>query len=346
MLPHRRGGLVPARYDTVSLHATLAWLAALDSDHPRAPDVGLTPQGWALAWHLARTTVNDEALRAAWRPQANPFPTAVVVMARGVATAALEWVALLLAQGSAVVLKAPHGAPGLTPWWVAHAEQLGLPLSATDARASVQGADLIIAMGGDHAVQQIRAQAPPHARVLTFGHRFSLAWGTPASAEDLAPLVLDHAAHDTHGCMAPTMWLSTRAADQIDALVPHLEEAQRRWPVGRVTPSEHAAIRARDALAAATGRVVRGQGWRIHLVPAAHAEPLALPRCVQLVQTDDPHHLVRPWLAHLSAIAGPPRAGRLLPNEVAPRQTTWGALQAPPLQRHHDGVDHLAALVR
>ncbi|MCB9681442.1 MAG: hypothetical protein H6733_08210 [Alphaproteobacteria bacterium] len=332
--------------------AVRAWRDALRAHADGAPTVGLSAQGARLALDLSLGALTDDALARVAAQGGEAFDRATVITARTVATASLEWLAVLLGRGTAVTLKHPTGLPGLGPWLVDHAIAAGLPLALTDDRAAARDTPLVIVMGDDATVRAVRETAEPGARVLGFGHRFSVAWwGADLPADAAADaLALDVAAHDTRGCMSPAVVLTDAADAVVAALTPALERAQGRWPRGHVAPAEHAAIRTRDALAAATGQLVRGEAWRIHRVPASHLVPVALPRCVQVVGVATPAHaqaLLAPWAEVLStqATAGV-AAGPRGPDLGAPRTCALGTMQAPPLVRHHDGVDHLRAMVR
>lgn len=325
-----------------------AWRDALRDDLPRAPATGLSPQGLALVVGHALDALSDDALARACDVPGTPWERAVVVAARTVVTAPVEWLALLLAHGTPTVLKTPRGEPGLAPWFVAHADAVGLPLTTTDDRAAASQAPLVVAMGDDATIDHIRARLAPGARLLGFGSRFSAAW--LPDPDDAPALARDLAAHDGRGCMSPAIVL-TDAPDRVrPALAAAMRRAEEAWPRGSVHDAEHAALRSRAALARATGSVDAGPAWSVHRLPAVHATPVSLPRSVQLVAVPDVAAavtLLTPWRRALSTL-GLPRGADARPWAAlgSPRVAELGSMQAPPLVRAHDGVAHLPQLVR
>ncbi|MCB9664291.1 MAG: hypothetical protein H6732_09270 [Alphaproteobacteria bacterium] len=335
----------------MSWAAVRAWRDLLADDIDAAPHAGLSTAGRRLAVTLALDALHDEALAAVAAMPGEPFDRATLVTARTVATAALEWLAVLLGRGTAVTWKVPREAPGLSGWIAGHAQQVGLPLVVTPERAAVSDTPLVVVMGDDATVAAVRAAARPDARVLGFGHRFSLAWVDadldPVTAAEA--LARDVAAHDTRGCLAPAVVLTPAPERLLGPLSSAMDTAQARWPRGELWPAEHAALRARDLLARATGQLVAGEGWRVHVLPPDQADPVARPRAVQLValpDVDAARSWLAPWRDVLSTVASglPPGAPSVALD--APRRCRLGELQAPPLQRWHDGVDHLRLTLR
>lgn len=335
----------------MSLPRVSDWRDRLRADRDAAPDVGLSPEGRALVIDDALDALTDDALAEALSPPGEPFDRAVVVAARTVVTAPIEWLALLLARGTAVTLKHPAGAEGLTPWLLNHARAAGLPLDATDSREAVHGAPLVVAMGDDATITALRTTLDPSVRLLGFGSRYSVAWWASGSAAEAAHAIArDLAAHDGRGCMSPAMIL-TDDADRLLTLLPDaMAAAQARWPRGEVSAIEHASTRARTMLAKATGRVLSGAGWSIHLVPPEHASRVSLPRVAQVVPVanlDAALALLTRETHLLSTVglASPTDAAPWITLGV-PRVVPAGDMQRPALVRRHDGLDHLHLLVR
>ena len=300
------------------------------------PQTHLSPQGLTLIRDLALDALRDDVLDRVAAIPGRPYPAASFVAARTAMTAPIEWLAVLLGRGTEVHLKVPRGDPGLGPWLTQHAAEAGLPLTCAD---TLTPAPLVVVMGSDDTVSQVRSSMPATARVLGFGHRFSAAWSL--WGEDPTPLAADLAAHDGRGCMTPAV-VFTDDLRQGEALAVAMAEAEARWPRGVITDAESAALRGREALARVTGRVWTGPGWSVHALPAARWSPVSLPRSAQLVVTSDAHALLAPWSDALSTL------GSTTPRHAPPhvRLAAPGQLQAPPVERHHDGVDWLRATLQ
>ncbi len=328
--------------------AVRAWRDRLVADVDGRPETHLSAAGLHLVLGQALGALTDEALDEALAVDGRPYATATVVAARTVLAAPLEWLALLLAHGTAVTLKLPKGAPGLGPWLLAHAQAVGLPLSLSEDHAAVRHVPLVIAMGDDATIHAIRNQLAPDARLLGFGSRASVAWAE--SEADAAALAPDLAAHDGRGCMTPSVVLCPDAATLGPQLALALEAAQAQWPRGVVSDAEHASLRSRHRLAQATGQVWTGPQWSVHALPAELAEPVSLPRSVVVVGVGTPEAArswLRPWERVLSTLGLPPGSDASAWGTVgSPRIALLGSMQAPPLVRRHDGVDHLSALVQ
>jgi hypothetical protein len=337
----------------MSLERVRAWRDALRRDVANAPAAPLSREGLALVLGHALDAVHDDALAAAWARPGAPVATATVVAARTTLTAPVEWCALLLADGAQVTLKHPSDAPGLAPWLASHAVHAGLPLRATGRRDVGLDAERVVVMGGDATVRAVSAVVPA-GRLLAFGHRASAAvWDPRAAPEAADALAADLGAHDTRGCMSPAVILLPPGSADIAraALAPALARAEARWPRGDVADDEHAALRAQRALARVLGHVEVGATWEIHTLPAAQATLAPLPRRAQLVETDDPIGWLQPLAGVLSTVGHDPSAPAAVLHGLSAalpdvRLASLGAMQAPPLARRHDGVDHLTRLRR
>ncbi len=316
------------------------WRDVLRAVDPHRAAPHLSAAGAAAAWSASLDALDDATLARVEALQVEPFTSAVVVCARTVFTGPLEWCAVLLGRGTSVHLKHPQGLPGATAAMVAAAAQVGLPLTCGADRSAIEAAPLVVAMGSDATVHQIEASAPG-ARVLAFGHRFSVAWLTdPASVDDLAA---DLALHDGRGCLSPVAVLTPLPVATVwPALIAAMEHAEARWPRGEVSAAEHARIRARRGLATVLGAVHPAEHWELHQLPAASFEPIGLPRVLAVHHTDDPKATVADARRWLSTV-GTDDPGLIWP---AARICPLGQMQRPPVERHHDGVDWLQATGR
>jgi hypothetical protein len=317
------------------------------------PPTGLSRQGAQEAWHASLTALDDQALNAVADMRLAPWKRAAVVCASTVFTAPIEWCAVLLGRGSEVVLKVPSSQPQVATPLVQAAQAVGLPLRATVDRSDLHSASYVVAMGSDASLADIGATLPPTTRFEPHGHRFSVAWigGSPLQDDPLVPadfsdaygaLAADAALHDGRGCLSPVVLISTDT-NAVDSLADTLARAEQRWPRGEISDLEAASIRARGALAAATGTVRSGARWSVHGLPAEQWQPIALPRSVAVIQVENREEAARilaPFWSRLSTI------GTDQPWTNAPRTCRLGRLQRPPLLRHHDGVDWLRTTSR
>ncbi|HHO49684.1 MAG TPA: hypothetical protein ENK18_02155 [Deltaproteobacteria bacterium] len=308
--------------------------------HDPAPSVPhLSPQGARAAWDAALDALSDEALDQVAAIEGEPPGAAVMVCARTVFTAPLEWCAVLLGRGTPLILKHPTGQPGITPILTREAQALGLPLSHTDRRDVLSDAALCITMGSDATVASVDEALPEHARHLGFGHRFSVAWITRAGS--VAAVAQDAALHDGAGCMSPVaLFTPLPPAQIVTPLAAAMIDAQRSIPRGELAPATGATIRLRRALALAVGTVTEGEAWALLELPVACFVPVALPRVLAVHQVADRatfEALLAPHRLGLSTI-GTDDPALALPGV---RCCAPGQMQRPPLVRHHDGVDWL-----
>jgi hypothetical protein len=250
---------------------------------------------------------------------------------------------VLLARGTRVRLKAPSDAANTALKLADVAHAVGLPLTVDTARGALD-ADLVVAMGSDETITEIGASLSGDSRFLGFGHRWSAAVIRLDDPEVWAGVALDAALHDGRGCMSPVVVLTTLPFEAASRrLASALEAVQRRLPLGEIDPSEAANIRARRALARATGGVVEGEGWSIHGIPPDLFKPMALPRSVALVTVRE---------AQVSALLADPRVSTVgvdasaVLNVPGARICAPGWMQRPPLIRLHDGVDWIRATAR
>ena len=327
-----------------------AWRDLLSTTDPFG-DSSLSPQGLSEAVAASVEALDDASLTAIEAMEGRPFPKAVFVAAATVATAPIEWCAVLLGRGSAVTLKTSSRSAGLTEWLVTTAQRCGLPLSATSDRAVVADADLVVAMGSDDTVSEIRNSLPASTRFLPHGHRFSVAWIQQAADDAWDALAADAALHDGRGCLSPTTVFSPLAADVAGpALQRALDRAALRWPIGRVDPSESAELRTRAALTRVAGRLFEGPGGSVHAIPGERWRPGSLPRSLWLIQAKDIATATdvlgsnTRWLSTVGTDT--PGSAEAWFNAGATRVCPLGRMQRPPLLRSHDGEDWLTATHR
>ena len=323
-----------------SLDRVIGWL-----DDIRALDVGplcphLSPAGARAALETSLRTLQPDALSRAVERPGRPFSNAVMVTARTVFTAPLEWAAVLLGRGTELVLK-PARDDAFARELARCANEHGLPLRTTTDRGVVTRAPLVVAMGRDETIRAIATQLSRGTRFLGFGHRFSVAWLT--TPRGIAALGEDLALHDGLGCMSPVaVFTSLPREEALQALAETWRSVDARLPGGPPDPAAAARVRQREALARVLGRVECSPGWSVHALPIERFLPAALPRSVALHHVADVADFtasLTPYAGALSTV-GTDDPSLTVPNGV--RRCGPGEMQRPPLQRLHDGVDWLS----
>lgn len=313
------------------------------------------------------------------------FPTTAVLCAGAIPMPTLLQILAPLALRSAVLVK-PSAHDPVTPRLVARSlaeldPLLGACVEVADFRRDDEGAleafleaDCIVATGSDEAVRAVAARARPPRRVVSYGHRVSLAVIGPAATEGAAldetarALALDVALWDQLGCLSPVSVHVVDArpggADRFAvALAGALGELEARLPRGRLDVASAAAFareRAEAEMRAAAGRAVRVIGgpdapFAVVLEDDPSPRPAPLHRFVRVHRVADDDRLrdaLAPLGPHLAAVATAgfglhePRVAQALAELGASRVCRPGRLQAPPLGWHHDNQPVLLPLAR
>jgi hypothetical protein len=289
--------------------------------------------------------LNVHSIEAALK-EAEPMPSSIVfVIAYGVFTSPIEWVALALSAGSTVHIKAPSNDPALVRALVEDMQKEGLPITWSTDRV-LPAADAVVAFGDDESVQTI-ADASPSSNHALYGHRFSVALVTGNPTETANALTLDISRYDTRGCMAPTAIFTTEDPDTLaSAIAEAMQNAEHQWPRGRVDPALGPEWRRRVGLARIVGSVHTGANWAVTVVPPSFFTPSALPRMATIHPIADATEfqaLMTPWTPWLST------CGTDSPSLVGDgfhRICALGWMQAPPFPRNHDGRAMLCGLQR
>ncbi len=216
-------------------------------------------------------------------------------------------------------------------------------------------ADCVVATGDDETVAEVARRVRAGGRLVTHGHRMSIAVVGPEHAEAIA---LDVALWDQLGCLSPVAAYCEEALAEpfAQALAEALEEIEKRLPRGELSTSAAAATRrerdeAEMRRAAGSDVSIRGDEalrWTVVREADATWRPAPLHRFVRVHPIEGRDHLLRvlaPVASHLAGIATD------LPEEElaslgAARICKPGSLQTPPLAWHHDGQPLLAPLAR
>jgi hypothetical protein len=233
-------------------------------------------------------------------------------------------------------------------------------------------ADCVIAAGSDETVAAVAARLRPPRRLVSYGHRLSVAalgdaaTRGPALERTAEGLALDVALWDQQGCLSPiAVYVAspeTAAADRVaEALAAALADAEADWPRGAM--AEHVAVtiaheRASAELREAAGRRVSvhaGEAWTVVREGDATLRPAPLHRFVRVHPVEGPEALLEalaPLGPHLAAVGldgfgeAAPGLRRALAALGASRLCPAGMLQCPPLSWHHEGLGVLAPLAR
>jgi len=288
-----------------------------------------------------------------------------------------------LSLRSPVVAKAASRDPS-TPAVVArsvaaHDELLGtcisvasFPGSDTASVDALLTADCVVATGSDETVAAIGARVHPPRRLVSYGHRLSVAAVGPAAlggdaVRDITErLALDVALWDQLGCLSPVaVFVSGRAgaAEFAAELAAALGDIEKRLPLGELGKAAAARIaleRSDAEMRAAAGAEVDVHAdpemrFTVILEDGAAVRPAPGHRFIRVIPFIDPSELLaglRPLGVHLAAVGlaafGPDTAtlAARLAELGASRICPIGTMQAPPLAWRHDNRPVLEPLAR
>ena len=318
-------------------------------------------------------------------PRVQPFSTTAVILAGSIPMPTLLAMLTPLLLRSPVLAK-PASRDPVTPELVVRSvaqvdpwlgECLALAeVPERDARCTraLLEADCVVATGSDEALAGIHASLPEGHHWVAHGHRLSIAvLGEEATGsqhlQEVAPgLALDTALWDQLGCLSPIAVYVVgggREACQrtAGALAAALEDAEARWPSGRI-PLEVAAQRNHEIevarMRAASGSEVSlhlGSAQRWALVCENDARPRNAPlhRFLRVHPVEDLTALedtLQPLAPHLAGVAmagfGSASADteRRLRALGASHVCAPGQLQTPPLGWRRDGRPLLLTMAR
>ncbi len=318
---------------------------------PAALSDGLSPAMARACLQLACDSLGRQALDLATQVPGLPPNRAAVVAARGVFTAPLEWVALLAALGSEVLLKVPSQAPQFGGALATAFTERGLPVRTTTSH-DLEKPDAIVAMGNDETMSAL-ADRYARARLLLHGHRFSVAvvrGQSPALARQLS---MDALLYDGRGCFTPVAVLHLGGPESAAALTGQLAlqlpETARRYPPGQRDPLSGPQWRRRTGLARTRGSLSQDPPPATALLPLTFFDASALPGFLPVHPVADLEELqgtLGPWTPWLAACATDLEDPAPLLRAGFERICRPGTLQAPPIPRPHGGREMLRPLMR
>lgn len=240
------------------------------------------------------------------------------------------------------------------------------------AREVMGAADVIGATGGAGAIEAIRREAGPDARVVLHGPRLSAAAiGKSALGADreaaVDALADDVALAGQIGCLSPVVaWIEAPPAEVHALAEPVLEALVRRWPAPprREAPTaersewaEWTALAAVESAAGTGGPTAGGvdSGWTVRTRTRAGApDPPPVPRALVLEPVESLEAIAplcarrRGTVTTVGVRAAPERVEALAPRLAeagVERIAPLGAMQRPPLAWRRDGRPGLADLV-
>lgn len=306
---------------------------------------------------MATAAITVEALRRAVEVPGLPPRTALVVAARGVFTAPLEWVCLLAAVGARITLKLPSRAPAFGQELARAFRAEGFEVQDT-VEHRLPAAEAVVAMGGDDTMARI-AREHAQARLSLHGHRFSVALVKGSGTAIADALARDVLLYDGRGCFTPaavfTLTAPAEAGALAEALAEALAGANRKWPVGELDPGTGPEWRRRMGAARIRARhygSIRSGGvgkWAVALQHPQHFEPVVLPRFITVHPLPSPEafrELMARWGGHLAACGTDFDPVDLLLRAGFERICPPGEMQQPPLGRPHGGREALRPLMR
>ena len=245
-----------------------------------------------------------------------------------------------------------------------------------DARevALLKQADVVLAYGGNDALNEIRGRVPVTARYLPFGHKIGIGMVARAALDTQKAWSVAHQAafdiarYDQQGCYSPQLFFVERGAkvsprDFANYVAHELACFEQKFPRRELTIDEAgsvAAWRHTEEMKAASrsDRELTGDAagaWSVAYVEDAEDfAPSGLNRTVKISavdRLDDALPRIAPFKALLQTvgIAAPPeelfRLGALLGQAGVTRICALGNMSAPEAGWHHDGRFNLLDLI-
>jgi len=243
------------------------------------------------------------------------------------------------------------------------------------AAALFDRAGVVLAYGGNDALEQIRRQVPITTRFLAYGHKLGFGMISRAALDTRSAMsVARLAAHDVvrydqQGCYSPHVFHVERGGkvsprEFAQYLGAELANLQHRFPRRALALEDATGIAEwrhageLRALSAPHGELIGGAdaAWCVSYADAPQAlAPTALNRTVQVVAVDSLEQVIaqveahRPYLQTVGLAAAPAELFALaerLGRAGATRIAAIGSMTSPEAGWHHDGRFNLLDLVR
>lgn len=241
-------------------------------------------------------------------------------------------------------------------------------------RALFNRADVVLAYGGNDALEEIRGRVPVTARYLPFGHKIGVGMVARAALDTQKAWAVAHRAaydiarYDQQGCYSPQAFFVERGAGisprEFAGYVAHeLACFEQKFPRRDLSLDEAgsvAAFRHGEEMKATSqpGRELMGDeagAWSVAYVEDADDfAPSGLNRTVRIYAVDRLDDAVariapfKPFLQTVGIAAAPDelhRLGALLGAAGVTRICAIGAMSAPEAGWHHDGRFNLLDLI-
>jgi len=239
-----------------------------------------------------------------------------------------------------------------------------LPFASDDAETgdAFLAADCVVATGSDETIAGVAARVRAGTRLVTYGHRLSVAavgGAALADPEVARALALDVALWDQLGCLSPVAvyCVAPDAEPFAEALAAALGEIEGRLPRGAVATDAAAALRrerdeAEMRRAGGADVSVRGDAslrWTVVRESDPTWRPAPLHRFVRVhavASSAELRRAIAPLSRHLAAVGLAGVEPSALAASGASRLCAPGRMQTPPLDWHHDGQPLLLPLAR
>jgi len=301
-----------------------------------------------------------------------PARLTLEVLAGTVPAVAIEAIALSLLARSPLLLKTSRREPVVARRFVHAIRELAPELAPFVSvvtwdggdvaleRAACEAADVVVAWGGDEAIDAISQQCRFPTRFFGYGHRVSFGVidrGTAAhermSLHDVAHgLALDVAAYDQRGCMSPHCVFVARSAPwSMDAIAQKivdeaLPQVAETLPRGTLEPDVGAAFMQAIGVAEFDGRAHHNAFGAVIMHTETRFVPSPGGRLIHLVPFETPDEVfaalrpLRDAISTVGLITTPAERGTWLSGLSAlgaRRFTRPGRMQRPLWLRDHDG---------
>ena len=320
----------------VKIDEVMTVLEALKTLDPTPFSEGLSPENARWGWRDALSKITKQGLQELLESNPERPQQISIVAAQGVFTSILEWLALSLASGASVHIKASSTEPKLAQLLTEKFSQAGFEITCSVDR-NIPPSDLLYAFGAEQTLQQLQ-NTVSHAKFKGYGHRFSVII-CGESASEAFRASQDLIAYDGRGCMAPVgIFCIGNIDDFSEMLFQELLESHQERPIGDIDPFLQPEIRRRIGLAKIKGTARVSPIGSVLTLPARFFFPSSLPRiaCVyQIESTDDAFRILAPWKKHLSSLATSFYDERF--QKLFPRMVRLGKIQSPSFPRKHDG---------